>query len=77
MAAPAMHTTAHTPSQRTNKATGREWIGLAIIAPALRGIGAAASLPRGVDGAADLLSAAQAAYSNATSFTFATAAGIV
>jgi DHA2 family multidrug resistance protein-like MFS transporter len=43
---------------------------------ALRGIGAAANLLGGHDSAAALLSAAQAAYSNATSFTFATAAGI-
>ncbi|MGH6863927.1 MAG: MFS transporter, partial [Methylocella sp.] len=44
---------------------------------ALRGIGAAASLPRSLDGAGALLSAARAAYSDAASLTFSTAAGIV
>jgi MFS transporter, DHA2 family, multidrug resistance protein len=44
---------------------------------ALRGIGAAASLPPGLDGAAALLSAAQAAYIGAVIITFSIAAAIV
>jgi DHA2 family multidrug resistance protein-like MFS transporter len=43
----------------------------------LRGIGAAASLPRNLDGAAALRSAAQAAYTGAVEITFSTGAGIV
>jgi DHA2 family multidrug resistance protein-like MFS transporter len=43
----------------------------------LRGIGAAATLPRSLDGAAALLSAAQAAYTAALDITFSTGAGIV
>jgi DHA2 family multidrug resistance protein-like MFS transporter len=44
---------------------------------ALRGIGAASSLPQNVEGAAALRSAAQAAYANAASITFLTGAAIV
>jgi DHA2 family multidrug resistance protein-like MFS transporter len=44
---------------------------------ALRGIGAAASLPPSLDGAVALLSAAQAAYIDAVIITFSTAAAIV
>jgi MFS transporter, DHA2 family, multidrug resistance protein len=47
------------------------------IETALRGIGAAASLPRSVDGATALLSAAQAAYTGAAEVTLAAGAGIV
>jgi DHA2 family multidrug resistance protein-like MFS transporter len=43
---------------------------------ALRGIGAAASLPRNLEGAAALLSAARAAYTGAVDITLSTGAGI-
>jgi DHA2 family multidrug resistance protein-like MFS transporter len=47
------------------------------VATALRGIGAAASLPRSLDGEVALLSAAQAAYTSAAEVTFAAGAGII
>jgi hypothetical protein len=47
------------------------------MATALRGIGAAASLPRNPDGADALLSAAQVAYTHAAGVTLAAGAGIV
>jgi DHA2 family multidrug resistance protein-like MFS transporter len=43
---------------------------------ALRGIGAAASLPQNLEGAAALLSAARAAYTGAVDITLSTAAGL-
>jgi MFS transporter, DHA2 family, multidrug resistance protein len=48
-----------------------------VVEAALRGIGAASSLPRNFDGAAALLSAVRAAYTGAAQIAFFTAAGVV
>jgi DHA2 family multidrug resistance protein-like MFS transporter len=48
-----------------------------IMEPALRGIGAASSLPLNVQGASALRSAAQAAYTSAVDITFLTGAGML